>query len=382
MSIVKRKGSTKNSPSRPKSKLNELNTKEEEYKRLNEELEAKTAMLVNEAEKVIAEIDTGSNSSRARILDNIDPVEFLESMEHEDPSEYEKFKQLKSSQSLPTSSHGRPPRGKSSQARGSSARQPSPHCGAEDVALPDSTYMSDLQETFQQMSEQINKTDLVPGIPSEEFDDVLPSTAKDVGSEATIRFLKAKLHVMQEELDKFSQEFCEKEEENKNLLKQKKQVEEERTRQQKTITYQQSQIEKYKKMFEDGKAKNDGFETQLAALKRELDDIKRNNKKEESSHKATEVRLNRALEENEKFKEQLVKIKNESKDHSAQDKKRTEQLMADNRRLEKQKNELMTGFRKQLKLIDILKKQKLHMEASKMLSFTEEEFVKAMEWEA
>ena len=46
-------------------------------------------------------------------------------------------------------------------------------------------------------------------------------------------------------------------------------------------------------------------------------------------------------------------------DTSSNDKKKIEQLLADNKRLEKQKNELMAGFKKQIKLIDILKRQKV-----------------------
>ncbi len=54
-------------------------------------------------------------------------------------------------------------------------------------------------------------------------------------------------------------------------------------------------------------------------------------------------------------------------------------LLADNKRLERQKAELVVAFKKQLRLIDILKRQKMHLEAAKMLQLTEEEFMKAMD---
>ena len=56
-----------------------------------------------------------------------------------------------------------------------------------------------------------------------------------------------------------------------------------------------------------------------------------------------------------------------------------EKLVDDNRKLEKQRNELLQAFKKQMKLIDVLKRQKMHIESAKLLAFTEDEFVKTLE---
>lgn len=108
--------------------------------------------------------------------------------------------------------------------------------------------------------------------------------------------------------------------------------------------------------------------------------MKRVHKQASGTHSAAEVRLNRALEEVEKTKAQLNKLKQSSKDSTSQEHQKIENLQAENRKLERQKAELIMAFKKQLKLIDILKRQKMHFEAAKVLSFTEEEFMKALDW--
>ncbi|KAF0885944.1 TEX9 protein, partial [Crocuta crocuta] len=247
---------------------------------------------------------------------------------------------------------------------------------ANDVAIPEGFSDFSLAKTISKIEGQLEEE----GLPDCIDDDIFCGVSNDIGPEAQNRFLKAKLRVMQEELDNVVYECNKKENEIQDLKSQIKNFEEDCMRQQRTINLQQSQTEKYKTLFEELNKKCDGLQQQLSSVEKELENKRRLQKQAATNQSATEVRLNRALEEAEKYKLELSKSRQNNKDITNEEHKKIDALKSENKKLEKQKGELMIGFKKQLKLIDVLKRQKMHIEAAKMLSFTEEEFMKALEW--
>lgn len=411
---------SKDASLRAKSNLLE---QEEEYKRLNAELEAKTAALVREAEAIMTEQDhflmessphkspslddlsshdtdedlptpmkqTGfdqySRSAVSGLLDLVDNDEYEASDDAKAHSARVSSRSTRSGASSgrrPVSAKApkRPSTGSSKTSK-KPARKPTVSAGssrsraADDVAIP-SDFMSKL--TLDGAISNIEKN--LDGVSARDLedDDILPGAAAEMGSEAQIRFLKAKLRVMQEEVDRLSQECHSGNEERKKLNSSLKNATEEQTRLQKNNNAQQVQIEKHKKLLAEEKRKSESVGMQVQNLRKELDGHKREQKQTSVTHNATEVRLNRALEDVERYKSQLHKDKNSNKESAENDRREMERLRLDNKRLERLKNEMNTVFKKQQKLISILKRQILHIEAAKLLSFTEEEFVRALDW--
>uniref|UniRef100_A0A671QMQ5 Uncharacterized protein n=1 Tax=Sinocyclocheilus anshuiensis TaxID=1608454 RepID=A0A671QMQ5_9TELE len=138
---------------------------------------------------------------------------------------------------------------------------------------------------------------------------------------------------MQEELTRLVYECNKKDDENGTLNSKLKHLEEERTRLQRTTNVQQTQVEK----------------------QRELESMKRTHKQAASTQTQTEhVFVHVTF---------LFCLCTLPKDSTSQEQQKFETLQAENRKLERQKAELI-----------------LHSEAAKLLSFTEEEFMKALDW--
>uniref|UniRef100_A0A8D1JV55 Testis expressed 9 n=1 Tax=Sus scrofa TaxID=9823 RepID=A0A8D1JV55_PIG len=135
---------------------------------------------------------------------------------------------------------------------------------ANDVAIPEDFSDFSLAKTISKIEGQLEEE----GLPDYIDDDIFCGVSKDIGSEAQIRFLKAKLRVMQEELDNVVCECNKKEDEIQDLKSQLKNFEEDCVKQQRTINLQQSQIEKYKTLFEEANQKCDGLQQQLSSVER------------------------------------------------------------------------------------------------------------------
>ncbi|KAM8972250.1 testis-expressed protein 9 [Pelodytes ibericus] len=366
------------STARKKTPKDNLLAKEEEYKRLNAELEAKTAELVREAEEVMRDqqkILSRPTLTQVKLFDE-DPDESLRLLlSPEVPTLTLSHVKNQAKTEAKSTARNRPPsvtKGKKTNSRPGSRHTDT----ADDVAVPSDVADFSLAKTINKIECKLEEGLL----PENTEDDVIPGVSNDIGAEAQIRFLKAKLRVMQEEMDNITHECNKKDDENHDLTSRVKELEEERARLQRSSNIQQTQAEKYKSLSEEANKKSDGLQNQLSALEKEIEHFKRIQKQSVTSQSATEVRLNRALEEADKYKMELNKLKQNNKDLTNQERRKIEELKLENKKLEKQKGDLLAGFKKQLKLIDILKRQKMHIESAKMLSFTEEEFMKALEW--
>ncbi|KAG7381720.1 Golgin sub A member 2 [Phytophthora pseudosyringae] len=207
---------------------------------------------------------------------------------------------------------------------------------------------------------------------------VRDSDPQGLGLEATVRYQKARLRVLQDEADTAMAQAGQLQAAQGALKAEIENLKAENAATTKKNQQTQQLLEKQRELSVAQDDKQRILEGQLASAQARVEETQRAEKLASQQFRSKDVRLNRALEELEKLKAQL---QDEKKSHDEQmvAKAEYDQVVRDNKKLDKQKGELLAAFKKQMKLIDLLKRQRIHMEAAKMLSFTEAEFSKTLE---
>ncbi|XP_051920076.1 testis-expressed protein 9 [Hippocampus zosterae] len=334
----------------------DLLAKEEKYKLLNAKLEAKAANLVMQADQLKKDRDDflSKPSSTLPLKDLEDEKAPSNGKDRETPVPKPRKVELKKSQKS-EESHSNPA-----------------VCGDALGAAGDSAE-SFVAKTIQNVEDRMNRL-----VPYDVFSD---GDNEGTGvSCAQIHALMANIKMMQEEIDQLLSERKNKDDENIKLNTKVKQLEEDRMKLQRTVNIQQTKMDKLKASESEAAVKCDSLQLQVSALHKEMEKLNKSSKQGAVAHNTVELRLSRALDEVERLKSELTKTKQMSKDKSSEEQQTRENLLAENKLLKKQKGELIVGLKKQLKLIDVLKRQKMHLEAAKLLSFTEDEFMKALDW--
>jgi chromosome segregation ATPase len=192
--------------------------------------------------------------------------------------------------------------------------------------------------------------------------------------QATVKYQKARIAALQEELDRLHREGNEKEAEMASLRVAVRETTEEIKKLMKKLQTQEGEYDKTTKKKENLETKIKILEDEHSVLNKEKEQEANNVRKLEGVVRTNEVKMNRVLEENERLRTTVKEMKSNDKEKGNKDE--VEKLQNDVKRLTKQRAELIGAFKKQAKLVDVLKKMKTHIEASRLLNFTEEEFLK------
>lgn len=208
----------------------------------------------------------------------------------------------------------------------------------------------------------------------------IPDSVDQMGIKAMSSFYRAKIKTLQGDNEKLQIDFKNKCQELQKTQNDNTKLQEEKEKWFQAYNTNKVTISKLENQIASINVRCQSKEAENASLRRDMDNVKKELKHISLNVTGGEVRLNRALEENERMKNELKMVKQEEKQVKESHKKDLTELTRTLQQVEKHKNELLAAYKKQIQLVDNLKRQKLYIEGLKLDQMCENEFIRILNW--
>ncbi|XP_055837707.1 cilia- and flagella-associated protein 57 [Episyrphus balteatus] len=210
------------------------------------------------------------------------------------------------------------------------------------------------------------------------------STARpkvNLSSEGLVKYLKSRIVILQSEHEKLTQEMSDQKELAEKSVERQKKVENQRDLAYTRNNALSEQMTKLEGQLEEAQRRLKEKDSEHNSTRKELETTKRELKVLTQTNANLEKRLYRTNEELENTRNVLNQMKSAEKEIRESVRNESDVREKQIKGLKKQRADLLNAYKKQLFLIDNLKRQNLCMEQSRMIAFGEKEFTKVLDWQ-
>uniref|UniRef100_A0A1I8MWS5 Testis-expressed sequence 9 protein n=1 Tax=Musca domestica TaxID=7370 RepID=A0A1I8MWS5_MUSDO len=204
---------------------------------------------------------------------------------------------------------------------------------------------------------------------------------KNVSTDGLIKFLKSKVTILEDDHSRISEELGKQKELLERALEQAKAMEKQRDQATSKNNALKEQLAKVEAQLEQANQNNKEQSKEHLKQQKELETAKREIKILTQNNKNLEKRLYRSNEDLESSRTALSEMKKSEKELQEKSRLDLDAKEKQIKGLKKQRADLLNAYKKQLFLIDNLKRQNICLEQAKMLEFGEKEFSKILEWD-